>query len=303
MSWPTDPGGSPVPYHYYIPKGGKPISWDEYLENRPPDPEQETPLVPDYPEPIKAYRTWLVTVSERSLVTYDFNKSFVFQEPFKYLDVNLLPSVQADMAWTPGPNSARCAVRESKYTNNYKHGRLPEKGCSCGFYGLWELSDATARMRWGPPNFVAHERRVFGEVAGVAEYWGKIHEHRKGLKAQFAQPLAVAISIDSVSDGRVTYAALESLQQKYDIAIVGKPGWLKEVYRDGDGHWRIRGDEVGGATPEEAGYAHRAYARLAAERGTSSGQYIASILEKFQGGMITADQVSDLLSDPLEFSE
>lgn len=116
--------------------------------------------VPDMIEPIVAYRTWRVENEGRLRSLY-------------------ADKLSDDWAvWQPGePYHAVCRRHDA-----------PHRDCSCGVYAVKDLSNvATTSAIWST--------LVVGEVA----LWGRIVEHERGYRAQYARPRRLAVLVPDVS--------------------------------------------------------------------------------------------------------
>jgi len=82
--------------------------------------------------------------------------------------------------WFAGKNEAICILPEyplsSGKIRGYGKHLAPDAGCKCGFYSFKNLRDAVAEWLRSP------DRTLIGKVL----LWGKVIEHSKGYRSQFA---------------------------------------------------------------------------------------------------------------------
>ena len=127
--------------------------------------------VPDYAEPVEAWRVWRIGIRSGGVV---------------------LRSLFADVAWEPClPLAAMCAggrrslIRPWRVTPN-DHAS-PELACTCGIYGV--ATPKAARRYLDPYRFLPHGDRVIGRVA----LWGDVVEGEFGWRASRAYPRELLI--------------------------------------------------------------------------------------------------------------
>jgi hypothetical protein len=122
--------------------------------------------IPDYVEPVEAWRVWRVTMRERRVV---------------------LQSLFAGAVWEPGvPLVASCTGgHRSRWTPWRKPNDhpAPELDCRCGIYGV--KSVAAARSYLETPPLLCRDDRVIGRVA----LWGDVVEGPLGWRASRAYPV------------------------------------------------------------------------------------------------------------------
>jgi hypothetical protein len=127
--------------------------------------------VPDYVEPVEAWRVWRVGMHEGRLA---------------------LHSAYADEPWEPGVAlGATCAklhrsVRRPWRMEGSRHA-APDIACSCGIYGVRSLVAA----RWFLESQSVHgpANGVIGRVA----LWGDVVVSQWGWRASFAYPLELLV--------------------------------------------------------------------------------------------------------------
>jgi len=141
-------------------------------------------VIPDYFEPLLAYRTWQCL------------------DPF----TELRPLANQDHAvWTPGARAeAKCTSyrgeRDTACTcpncgHRYNTHVAPVKGCSCGFYGF---KDPVAMMRQMTSQQLRWNR-YSTQIFGAVHLWGKVIEHKSGYRAQYAYPALLCVPNDKAA--------------------------------------------------------------------------------------------------------
>ena len=130
-----------------------------------------TSTVPDYVEPLEAWRVWRVGVHEGRLT---------------------LHSAYSDESWEPGvPFGATCAKRHRSVRHPWRmeesHHQAPDLACSGGIYGTRSLAAA----RWFLESQASFRPadRVIGRVA----LWGDVVVSQWGWRASFAYPLELFV--------------------------------------------------------------------------------------------------------------
>jgi hypothetical protein len=127
--------------------------------------------VPDYVEPLEAWRVWRVGMHDGRLALF---------------------SAYAHAPWEPGvPLSATCAkphrsVRRPWRMEASDH-HAPDLGCSCGIYGVRSL--AAARWFLESHAFASRADHVIGRVA----LWGDVVVSQWGWRASVAYPLELFV--------------------------------------------------------------------------------------------------------------
>jgi hypothetical protein len=127
--------------------------------------------VPDFIEPVEAWRVWRVSMHDHDIV---------------------LQSLNADTVWEPGiALSATCATRRRSRRRPWRletpvH-ESPEVECSCGIYGV--RSAAVARWYLERRALFYNAERVVGRVA----LWGGVVESESGWRAERAYPLELFV--------------------------------------------------------------------------------------------------------------
>jgi len=133
--------------------------------------EPRRPSVPDYIEPVEAWRVWRVCIYDSRIV---------------------LQSLNADTVWEPTVAlSATCAARQRSRRRPWRieapgH-ESPEIECTCGIYGV--RSAAVARWYLERRALFYNADRVVGRVA----LWGDVVESESGWRAERAYPLELFV--------------------------------------------------------------------------------------------------------------
>ncbi|HYQ10952.1 MAG TPA: hypothetical protein VEP92_07275 [Gaiellaceae bacterium] len=133
------------------------------------DPRRST--VPDFIDPMEAWRVWRVCMHDFRIV---------------------LQSLNADTVWEPGiPLSAICATRQRSRRRPWRveapgHAS-PELECTCGIYGV--RSAALARWYLERRPLFYNAERVVGRVA----LWGEVVESESGWRAERAYPIELFV--------------------------------------------------------------------------------------------------------------
>ncbi len=117
-------------------------------------------IAPDLTRPIIGYRDW-VQVGDEIL------------------------SPLARTPWEAGPMQAEClpscrGARGLWRTASAHPGPAPDPGCACGIYGLF-----------APPRPRGRERLAL--VRGAVVLWGRIELHQRGMRAEFARIVTLAL--------------------------------------------------------------------------------------------------------------
>ncbi|MGZ4276443.1 MAG: hypothetical protein ACXVFK_07155 [Solirubrobacteraceae bacterium] len=100
-------------------------------------------------------------------------------------------SVHDEDRWTRGVRTARCAA----------HGHpAPQNGCTCGFYA-WYTPPARGASA-GTPDL----------VSGAVALWGQIELHARGMRAEHAVVVALALPLSRGDKRRRLIAAAAALE-------------------------------------------------------------------------------------------
>lgn len=125
-----------------------------------------------------------------------------------------------------GPLHASCEQRggslaswiRRRLSRNVESHPAPAWGCECGIYALSRLEDeedlkiSPHICQRGPLDRVLR-------VAGVAQLWGRVVQHDRGYRAEYAQPLRL-LTIPSLVRVRDTEGLLEAVAGRYRIPLV-----------------------------------------------------------------------------------
>jgi hypothetical protein len=155
--------------------------------------------VPDYAEPVEAWRVWRVAARSGGVV---------------------LRSLFADVVWEPCvPLVAVCAagrrslLRPWRVTPN-EHAS-PQLDCSCGIYGV-AAADAARRYLY-PTSLMPFGDRVIGRVA----LWGDVVEGEFGWRASQAYPIELLIPVPyAVAAGRRRHTHLDEIARELEAYLV-----------------------------------------------------------------------------------
>lgn len=133
--------------------------------------EPDVDLIPDFVEPVEAWRVWRVAVRERGIV---------------------LQSLYAGAVWEPiAPLVASCTgghrARWMPWRRTPNDHSAPDLDCRCGIYGV--PSVAAARSYLERPPLLSRDDRVIGRVA----LWGDVVEGPGGWRASHAYPLELFV--------------------------------------------------------------------------------------------------------------
>jgi hypothetical protein len=162
--------------------------------------------IPDYVEPVEAWRVWRVAMREGRVV---------------------LQSLFAGAIWEPGvPLSASCTgghrSRWMPWRKRLNEHPAPELDCRCGIYGVQSV--AAARSYLETPPLLSRDDRVIGRVA----LWGDVVEGPFGWRASQAYPVELFVPEPMVAggNGRRAYVeeillALEAYRVPVDLAAPG----------------------------------------------------------------------------------
>jgi hypothetical protein len=130
-----------------------------------------TDPVPDYVEPVEAWRVWRVVMRDHRVV---------------------LQSLFAGAIWEPAtPLVASCTAghrsRWAPWRKRANDHAAPDLDCRCGVYGV--RSVAAARSYLETPPLLCRDDRVIGRVA----LWGDVVEGPSGWRASHAYPVELYV--------------------------------------------------------------------------------------------------------------
>jgi hypothetical protein len=129
-------------------------------------------------EPVVAWRKWEVSI-----------------------DDGLLLSLFKDAVWIPGERlEAKCLNSGGQIMSARRTcTRAPSRNCACGIYGVFHKEDTHkfgATKAFPTITCTLSKLTVIGQVS----LWGRIHEHERGLKAEFAYPYELLVQRPPVLD-------------------------------------------------------------------------------------------------------
>jgi hypothetical protein len=176
--------------------------------------ELDTGPIPDFIEPLEAWRVWRVSMRQGRVV---------------------LQSLYAGVVWEPAaPLVASCTgghrSRWTPWRRRPNDHRAPELDCRCGIYGV--QSAAAARSYLETPPLLCRDDRVIGRVA----LWGDVVEGPSGWRASHAYP--IELFLPSPPEGRSgprqrayvneILLALEAYQVPVDLVAPSAltPSWV-----------------------------------------------------------------------------
>jgi hypothetical protein len=163
--------------------------------------EPGTPVIPDFVEPMEAWRVWRVGTQDGHIV---------------------LRSLVARTLWGPGVSlDAACAKGRSPWWCPWRlelnDHAAPDFECTCGIYGV--RSAAAARWYLDSPAFVSPGERVIGRVA----LWGDVVESESGWRASRAYPLELWVHAPTTAQGgfrrRASVDEIVLALEIYDVPV------------------------------------------------------------------------------------
>ena len=167
-------------------------------------PQPLRPAVPDFIEPVEAWRVWRVSMRDHRIV---------------------LQSLNVDTVWEPGVAlSSTCATRQRSRRRPWRieapgH-ESPEVDCTCGIYGVRSAAVARWYLERRAPFY--NDGRVVGRVA----LWGDVVESESGWRAQRAYPLELFVPAATTLRGGCAYVdeivlALSSYRVPVEVLALG----------------------------------------------------------------------------------
>ncbi len=142
-------------------------------------------------------------------------------------DRPVLGSLFHSTVWpADGPLRAHCEQRAGslaawirrRLSRKVESHPAPAWGCECGIYAMSRLDDeedlkiSPHICQRGPMDRVLR-------VAGVAQLWGRVVQHDRGYRAEYAQPLRL-LSIPALVRVRDAEGLLQAVAQRYRIPLV-----------------------------------------------------------------------------------
>jgi hypothetical protein len=136
----------------------------------------DTGPVPDFVEPLEAWRVWRVGMLQGRVV---------------------LKSLYVGAVWEPAiPLAATCSQRQRPRLRPWRlepSGHAPpDMGCRCGIYGVQSV--IAARSYLERPDLLCRGERVIGRVA----LWGEVVEGELGWRASRAYPIELFVPAPAV---------------------------------------------------------------------------------------------------------
>lgn len=142
---------------------------------------------PDAIEPIRAWRVWLTSVESR-----------------ENLILRSVTEAGRGTRWLAGRTlEAGCPTGEHD---------APLGECTCGIY---------AHKSWASASDQA--RGVAGAVVGEVQLWGRVVEHDRGYRAQFARPCALWLPVVFSSQTTCIQDVVDSLSRRSALEYYGVP--------------------------------------------------------------------------------
>lgn len=164
--------------------------------------------VPDFFEPITAYRAWIAR------------------------DNGLLCGRHQAEPWpVKRAMEARCTAGDRGHVSNKGAWKpAPIRGCSCGIYAYRTLEDARAEQGGG--FFSGWNSRAGSLVFGAVRLWGRILEHERGYRAQFAYPSELITAQERL----VHRLAIYGVPVRYEappppLPVEDESEWMTYYYR------------------------------------------------------------------------
>lgn len=157
-------------------------------------------MVPDYFEPLTAYRAWLVRAN------------------------GLLCGRHQSAPWVPR-EAHHAACRTGAAVHISDKGQwlpAPVADCSCGVYAYTTMAAAKAEcesLQWGTAIEVAY---------GTVKLWGRILEHEGGYRAEYAYPGAL-VSEDAELAGKI--AQLYGIDVKHEPKVEPEPETVEDDWK------------------------------------------------------------------------
>jgi len=122
-----------------------------------------------------------------------------------------LSSVGAEFVWMPGRKSVAVCCRDLGGVDH----RVPKKECECGIYAAKDIEFLVRNYQYTSHIFAV------GRVA----LWGKVIEHSRGYRAEYAYPLDVTIVQEFSRSLEDRY--MKSLHEMYQVDVRYSPEMWK----------------------------------------------------------------------------
>jgi hypothetical protein len=94
----------------------------------------------------------------------------------------------------------------------------PAWGCECGIYAMARLED-DEDLKISPHVFQRGPLDRVMRVAGVAQLWGRVVQHDRGYRAEYARVLKL-LTVPSLVRVRDSEGVLEAIARRYRIPLV-----------------------------------------------------------------------------------
>lgn len=197
--------------------------------------------IPDYPAPIRAFRVWRVSfdISEMQLVDAVSFRMLGFDRfgSNAYAPLLALMNPSCSLSawthgspWAPGWNKAVCLLHPDG-----SH-EAPVFDCSCGHYAVPELGTV-----YGGAPQVDYHRRPWNDmvevqigVPGVVELRGRIIQHARGYRAEYARPIAILNPAAVSPIIEHTTPIYELIGALYGLHVTADEGLLEDIVREPD---------------------------------------------------------------------
>lgn len=114
------------------------------------------------------------------------------------------------------PDRLSALVRRILHRESALH-VAPTLGCECGIYGFARFERAE-QLEISPQC----QRGIFGEhwqVAGVVMLWGRVVQHERGYRAEYARPVKL-LAVPGLAQGRGIRDLLDAVAQRYGLDVV-----------------------------------------------------------------------------------
>lgn len=140
-------------------------------------------------------------------------------------DHTLLRSVNTPTTWWPDTAmTARCEPLgrhlnrlQAKPLEEGEHAS-PAPGCSCGIYGTFDPIGLAAELGFA----------ALGTVFGLAAVWGRLVVHAKGIRAEFARPVALYHAPPPILEGWMNFVEqiqppqIQRVADRYGIDLIDR---------------------------------------------------------------------------------
>jgi len=132
---------------------------------------EEAGPIPDFAEPVEAWRVWRVGLHEDRVVLQSLFVGAVWEPEFPLIASCSGAHRSRWRPWRKQPNEHQ----------------VPELDCQCGIYGVQSVAAARAYLELTP--LLCGDARVIGRVA----LWGDVVEGSSGWRASHAYPLELFV--------------------------------------------------------------------------------------------------------------